>query len=195
MSSALRMALEPVLRTFDEQELQPGTCTRLKETTMKLFTRLALPALAFALVVPSAVVALGSASGAAAAGAYLRTTSDAVNLPNSGSVTLLSVKVPAGNWTVNAKATAVNFGSADYARCVISVNGSQIDASATLIGNQGAGPTGETGPAAATIANVGAFAAAGKRTVTYSCVHDFEQDGEYVDPGAALLVTKVSSLG
>ena len=162
---------------------------------MKRFTRLALPALVFAMAVPSALVGLESASGAARAGAYLRTTSTSTDMANSGSVTLLSVQVPAGSWTVSAKATAVNFGAADYARCVLATNGSQIDASATLVGNQGAGPTGETGPAAATIANLGAFSAAGKTTVTYSCQHDFAQDGEYLDPGAALLVTKVSALG
>jgi hypothetical protein len=135
-------------------------------------------------------LALGNShAGASGFGVYQRVTTASTNLSSSGSpVVLKSVSVPPGNWIVHAKANPVNFGAADYVRCQIMVGGTQRDAGATLVGNAAPGPTGETGPSVATIALQSAVHTAATRTFTLQCLHDFAQSGEYVDPGAAILV-------
>lgn len=132
-----------------------------------------------------------------AADVYLRTTAAAVNLSDDGSVRLIrQVTVPAGTWLVTAKANPVNFGAADYVRCRILVGGVQRDAAATLIGNAGPGPTGETGPSVAEIVLQTAITTTASKVFRLDCLHDFATPGMYVDPGASILVVKaVGPLG
>jgi len=137
------------------------------------------------------VATVAAPSEASGPGVYLRTTSASVDLSPSGSpVALTKVKIPAGTWVITAKANPVNFGAADYVRCRIMVGSTQKDAGSTLLGNAAPGPTGETGPSVATIALQTAVTTTANRTVKLDCQHDFPQAGEYVDPGASLLVVR-----
>ena len=126
--------------------------------------------------------------------AYLRSTSASVNLSSSGApVTLIKTAfLPAGTWLVTAKANPVNFGAADYVRCILSVAGIQQDAAATLVGNAAPGPTGETGPSVAEIVLQTAVTTTAPHTFALACQHDFANAGEYVDPGASLLIVKAA---
>jgi hypothetical protein len=122
-------------------------------------------------------------------GVYLRTTAASVNLSSDGSpVTILQLTVPAGSWVVTAKANPVNFGAADYARCVLSLGTQQKDAGATLIGDASPGPTGEIGPSVAEIMLQTAVTTVNARLFKLSCQHDFATPGMYVDPGASIMV-------
>ena len=123
-------------------------------------------------------------------GSYLRTTSAPTALSAAGATPVLvtSVIVPAGNWLVTAKTTAVNFAGADYVRCNIKAGATLLDGGTTLVGNASGGPTGETGPSAATIVMQGLASTTSIQTVTLNCEHDFAIAGEYIDPGAALRV-------
>jgi hypothetical protein len=126
-----------------------------------------------------------------AASVYLRTTAASVNLSSSGApVTILKVTVPAGTWLVTAKANAVNFGAADYVRCLILVGTTQKDAGATLVGNAGPGPTGEEGPSVAETVLQTAVTTPANRSFSLSCQHDFAYPGDYLDPGALLLIVQ-----
>ena len=131
----------------------------------------------------------GSVEPDVGASVYLRTTTESVDLSSDGSpVTILKLTVPAGTWLVTAKANLVNFGAADYARCVLSVGATQKDAGATLIGNESPGPTGELGPSVAEIALQTALTTTAPRAFKLSCQHDFPTPGLYVDPGASIMV-------
>lgn len=85
----------------------------------------------------------------------------------------------------------MNIGAADYVRCTLLVDGAQVDASTTLVGNASPGFTGELGPSAATLALQSLVASSGTETFSLACGHDGLNAGEYVDPGAALLAIPV----
>ncbi len=122
------------------------------------------------------------------AGVYLRTTNASVDLSDDGSpVIIVKVTVPAGTWLVTAKANPVNFGAADYARCVLLI-GTQRDAGATLIGDAAPGPTGELGPSVAEIVLQTAITTTAAKVFKLTCQHDFATPGMYVDPGASIMV-------
>jgi hypothetical protein len=131
----------------------------------------------------------GSVEPDVGAGVYLRATTASVDLSSDGSpVTIEQVTVPAGTWVVTAKANPVNFGEADYARCVLSVGTIQQDAAATLVGNAAPGPSGELGPSVAEIVLQTAITTRSARVFMLSCQHDFATPGMYVDPGASIIV-------
>jgi len=131
----------------------------------------------------------GSVEPDISAGVYLRATTASVDLSSDGSpVTILKLTVPAGTWLVTAKANPVNFGAADYARCVLSVGATQKDAGATLIGDAAPGLTGELGPSVAEIVVQTAITTTAAKVFMLSCQHDFATPGMYVDPGASIMV-------
>lgn len=126
---------------------------------------------------------------AVAATVYLRTTTASTNLSSDGSpVIIKQVSIPAGTWLVTAKANPVNFGAADYIRCLLLVGGAQKDAGATLLGDAAPGPTGETGPSVAEIVLQTAVTTTVTKKFTLECQHDFATSGEYVDPGASIMI-------
>jgi hypothetical protein len=137
------------------------------------------------------VAGLAGPVDASGPGVYVRTTSASVDLSADGSpVVLTKVRIPKGDWIITAKANPVSFGAADYVRCRIVVGNTQKDAGATLLGNASGGPTGETGPSVATIALQTAVTTTSSKNVKLDCQHDFPQAGEYVDPGASLMVER-----
>lgn len=126
-----------------------------------------------------------------AADAYLRTTTDSIDLTADGTpIIITKVSVPAGTWIVTAKANPVNFGDADYVRCRILVGSVQKDAGATLVGNANPGLTGELGPSVAEIMLQTAIITTTTKTFKLDCLHDNAQTGEYVDPGASIMVVR-----
>jgi len=119
---------------------------------------------------------------------YERKTTTATSLSSSGGVptTILQVNIPAGTWRVIAKSSVVNFGAADYVRCLVRAGATQFDSAATMIG--------ETGgmPAVATITNIGVITSS-SATYSLQCQHDSSRTGIYVDKDATLIVERVSS--
>lgn len=133
---------------------------------------------------------LGAAiAPACATNIYLRSTGQPVSLASAGgaasAVAVLSVTVAAGNWIVAAKASPVNNGNTDTARCGIFVGSTLYDVSGTVVG----AATGR--PLVATLSSISAFtiAASSTATVSYKCWHDLGIAGQYVDAGAELLVS------
>jgi hypothetical protein len=135
-------------------------------------------------------------STATAPAAYLRSTPARVDLSSSSGipVTLIQTQaVPAGTYLVTAKANVVNFGAADYVRCLLLAGGVQKDSGATLVGNAVPGPTGETGPSVAEIVLQTAVTfTTSTHTFALKCQHDFANSGEYVDPGASILIVSAA---
>ena len=119
-----------------------------------------------------------------AADVFQRRTTAAVNFPATGGqwTTILHVTVPAGDWIAYAKASPVNFGGgADFVRCRLRIGTKQLDASATQIGGV---------PGVATMVTQAALTTTMTRTVVFECEHDYGISGEYLDPGASLLVVR-----
>jgi len=149
--------------------------------------------LATALLIAAGVFSATYSAASSAADAYLRSTTASVNLSSDGSpVTIKTVTIPAGTWTVTAKANPVNFGAADYVRCRIMVGTTQKDAAATLVGNAAPAPTGEMGPSVAEIVLQTAITTTASKTFKLDCQHDFPYPGIYVDPGASIMVVRSS---
>jgi hypothetical protein len=101
-----------------------------------------------------------------------------------------------GAWFVSAKASPVNrvipgtvaTGSQDITRCGIYVGDNRLDLSSTHLGD---GPTvGGSLPAVATVYNqIKLTVPAGARqTIYYKCWHDYDVDGQYLDPNASLYI-------
>lgn len=135
----------------------------------------------------SILAALATASLASqAAGLYSAQTTVATFLPGSGGVetTILQVTVPTGTWVVSSKVTFVNFGSEDFDRCHVLVDGIEIDGATTMTG----GASGM--PKAATLANLGVFSRSAPANVKLNCWHDGNVPNQYLDPGAMLVVSR-----
>ena len=172
-------------------------------STNKIISR-SLAAIAAAAFVGASAVAdvveqdtpVQSAVPATAPAAYLRSTPARVDLSSSSGtpVTLIQTQaVPAGTYLVTAKANVVNFGAADYVRCLLLAGGVQKDSGATLVGNAAPGPTGETGPSVAEIVLQTAVTfTTSTHTFELKCQHDFANSGEYVDPGASILIVSAA---
>jgi len=132
----------------------------------------------------SVALSLAAATAAHAADAFERHTTTAVTLPDAGGqwTPVLDVIVPAGVWIVHAKATAVNFAYAlDFVRCRLRIGTKQLDASTTQIGGA---------PGVATMVTQGAITTTVTRVFNFECEHDYAVSGEYLDPGASLLVVR-----
>jgi hypothetical protein len=135
-----------------------------------------------AVIVVASTLLLSSASKAA--DVFQRRTTAAVNFPPTGGqwTIVLHVTIPAGVWILHAKATPVSFANiSDYVRCQLRINTQQLDASTTQIGGV---------PAAATVVTQAAVETTVTRIVVFECEHDYGIPGEYLDPGASLLVVR-----
>jgi hypothetical protein len=131
---------------------------------------------------------LGAAGTSNAQNVYLRVTSAATPLSTSGSeVGVLSVTIPAGTWTVTSKLNPVNFGSGDYVRCRILVGTAQKDSGTTYLGLN---PSGEPGSYVTSLALQTAVVTTAPQTFALRCGHDFAVAGQYIDPGASLMIVR-----
>lgn len=133
-----------------------------------------------------AVSCLAGATAAGAADYYYRKNTTAVQLSSSGGVltTVQSANVPAGRWIVQGKTSLVNFGAADFARCVILVAGTNVNGAGTMIGQAGGMP------AVATVSNLAVVKTTATQNFSVACFHDADGSGLYVDPDGAMVVTR-----
>lgn len=129
---------------------------------------------------------LAGVTQAGAADYYYRKNTIAIDLSSSGGVptTVQSANVPAGRWVVQAKTSLVNFGAADFARCVILVDGTNVNGAGTMIGQAGGMP------AVATVSNLAVVKTTLTKNFSVACFHDADGSGLYVDPDGAMVVTR-----
>jgi len=129
----------------------------------------------------------GSAS---AAGYFAAKSTAAVALGSAGVWTeVVAVNVnQQGTWIVQGKASLINFGAADFNRCNLYWgSGGEIDGATTM--------TGGYGPVAATVALLGVVnIPPGKYRISLNCEHDGHVDGQYVDPSASIVLSRVPLL-
>lgn len=110
--------------------------------------------------------------------------------PNGGQpVNILNMQVPAGQWVATAKASIVNWGAADYNRCFIYADGVAIDGATTMTGEGGGQP------AVAELVTHAKLNFTATKMVSLVCSHDRNIAGQYVDPGAMLIVVSDGSIG
>jgi hypothetical protein len=95
-----------------------------------------------------------------------------------------SDQVPAGTWIISAKASLVNFGDADFARCTLYAGNAQRNGASTMTGVAG------SMPAVATVSILDVVTVATNRWLKLECYHDSWVASQYVDPGAALIATR-----
>lgn len=155
-----------------------------------------------------ALAAAGAVVGGAAE-AYARTrtvtvsTTDTVihasattPLSTTGGVftTVLTAKLPVGNWVLSASGDLVDYGPSDYTRCRITVGGQQVAYVTTIVGDGtsgGSGPAGIVSPFSLT----GGDSLAKPATARLQCWHDATRTtSAYVDTDATLYVHKTGSL-
>lgn len=135
----------------------------------------------------AAVTALSTISApASAADYYFKRTASAVALADAPGtpVVVMSVQVPAGTWIINAKASLVNFGDADFARCTLYAGNAQRNGASTMTGVAG------SMPAVATVSILDVVTVAAPRWLKLECYHDSAVPGQYVDPDAAIVATR-----
>jgi len=134
----------------------------------------------------AAATALGISTSAVAADYYYKETKAAVALSDSPGtpVAVVAVQLPAGTWIVNAKASLVNFGDADFARCTLYSGSTVLNGASTMTGVAG------SMPAVATVAIIDLVATTATRSLTLKCHHDGSVPGQYVDPDAAIVATR-----
>jgi len=124
-----------------------------------------------------------SASSAIAASLETRTSSDLALSSSSGDrVNITNITVPSGQWIATAKASAVNWGEADYVRCVLMVGGVVVDGATTMTGEAGGQP------AVAEIVTHAKLSLIAPTNVSLACSHDRDIAGQKIDPGATLIV-------
>jgi len=134
------------------------------------------------------LIALLAAGGltANAAGIFSARSSAASPLSPNGGVesTVVQVSVPAGTWTVHAKASFVNWSNKDYDRCHVLAGTSHIDGATTMTGEL------DGMPAVATVENLGVITTFARETFRLNCSHDFSVANQYIDPDATLVVSR-----
>ena len=118
-------------------------------------------------------------------------TSSGLSLPAAGGqrVNIVNMTVPAGEWIATAKASVINWGTADYVRCVLTSGGTIVDGATTMTGEASGRP------AAAEIVTHAKLSLNAPMNVALECSHDQNVDGQKVDPGATLIVLSDSSRG
>lgn len=120
----------------------------------------------------------------------LRTSSGLSLSPTAGQrVNILNTTVPAGDWIATAKGVAINWGSRDYVRCVLVFDGTVVDGSTSMTGEAGGAP------AAAVLFSHAKLSVAAPKPLSFECSHDGPVAGQKIDPGATLLVERVSAPG
>jgi hypothetical protein len=134
-------------------------------------------ALSIAAIVGGAAYASISTTSATSKGdTLLNHTTGGINITPTGSVwtPIASISLPKGNYLVGAAGNLVNFGPSDYTRCDITVNGAEIIAVSTMVGNPNA--AGNRGPASylSPVAMTGAVSVTADvpATATLRCEHD-----------------------
>jgi hypothetical protein len=122
-------------------------------------------------------------------GTYLATTGG-VETP------VISIALPQGKFVLSASGNLVNFGPSDYTRCQIVVNGTQVAAMSTVVGDPG--QPGSVGPSGslATVALVGgATVGSGGATATLQCEHDYTNGAQpYFDNVGSMWAHRSNSL-
>jgi hypothetical protein len=160
-----------------------------------------------------AVIALMAAIGGVAAAApggpvapagrdIVASSSSNTNLsPRGGAMTaILEMKLPAStrqtHYVLAAQGDLVNFGASDYTRCNLVVNGTQVAAVSTIVGNPAA--NGAQGPAAFLSPfslTGGVDVPASGATAVLRCWHDNTNGATpYVDVGASVWAHQTASL-
>lgn len=120
----------------------------------------------------------------------LRTSSGLSLSPVAGQrVNILNTTVPTGDWIATAKASAVNWGNRDYVRCILVFDGTVVDGSTTMTGEAGGAP------AAAVLFSHAKLSTLTNKPLSFECSHDRPVSGQKIDPGATLVVTRVSAPG
>ena len=103
------------------------------------------------------------------------TLADAANTPTQ----IYDEVVPAGTWAVTGNLTAVNFGTGDFVRCYLTLNGTQFSGRSTVfLANRVAG-----------VSSNGTFTVSGPSNVSFFCEHDeaaTTANQFSVDPGATI---------
>jgi hypothetical protein len=127
------------------------------------------------------------ATNSAWAEAIERRTTAAFQLAAAGGAqqVVFEVNVPAGTWIITAKASVVSWGPADYVRCGLRANGAFLDGSTGMIGEAGGMP------AVTTLYNQSLTSITGATRIALVCWHDFAIAGEFLDPGASLIISRV----
>lgn len=127
-----------------------------------------------------------AAAAAQAAGYYSAQSTSAVTLSATpgAAVTVVQVDVPAGTWSIAAKANIVNWANKDYDRCGITAGATSLDGSTTMTGEM------DGFPAVAQLTNLAQVTTVGTQTIKLVCWHDFAVAGQYADPGATLQVSR-----
>lgn len=162
-------------------------------------------------LVLAAVAATALIGGAAYAASTTMTASKTDNLVSSTANTnisttggvwtpILTMQLPTSTshtqWVLSASGDIVNFGPSDYTRCQIVVNGIQIAAESTIVGDPN--QSGAEGPApfvSPFSLTGGADAPKSGGIVHLNCEHDHSNGaGPYVDAGVALLAHQTTSL-
>jgi hypothetical protein len=146
--------------------------------------RMATGLIALAVFAPVVFVTAGPAEASGPNVVQARSAA-AVTLPDAGGtpVTVESVSLTRGFWTVTSNAIAVNFGAGDFFRCQLEANGVLIDGGATtyLAGRVGG------------LVNAGTWKAGGAFTVALRCDHDNAASSAgqfYLDPGVTLTAVR-----
>jgi hypothetical protein len=135
----------------------------------------------------SAIALLASSTAFAQTFEQRTETSIKLGTVTGAYTTLLKLAVPAGIWVATAKASVVNWGDSDYVRCGLITDATFVDGSTSMIGEAGGAP------AVATLYNQSLFIMPKAGSVSFACSHDFPIEGEFVDPGASLIITAASS--
>lgn len=158
-------------------------------------------------LIASAVAAASLAGGSAygALSTISATAADTIAVHGGGTflstnggveTPIMSIALPQGKFVLSASGNLVNFGPADYTRCQIVVNGTQIAAMSTAVGNPTA--AGSVGPAGslATVALVGgATVGTGGATATLQCEHDYTAGAQpYFDNVGSMWAHRTNSL-
>jgi hypothetical protein len=135
-------------------------------------------------LLPALVMTAGTA-GASAPNVVQVRTSAPVTLPDAGAtlMTVESVKLATGSWTVTSNATAVNFGAGDFVRCQLDAHGTLIDGGATTyLANRVGG-----------LVETATLKANAPTTVALRCDHDHAATTAnqfYFDPGVTLTAVR-----
>jgi len=117
-------------------------------------------------------------------------TTGGVSMPGTAAYLVQQMTIPAGNWTVYAKVTAVNPGSfGDFVRCHLwnQSTGTVLDGSTDTVG-----PAGVT----RVIQNIALVSSTGSSLIMQRCSHDSASvTGIYLDAGASLVAFASQSAG
>jgi hypothetical protein len=109
---------------------------------------------------------------------------------------ILSISLPQGKFVLSGSGNLVNWGPSDYTRCQIVVNGAQVAAISTVVGDPGqAGSVGSAGSLATVALVGGATVGTGGATATLQCEHDYTNGAQpYFDNVGSMWAHRTGSL-